>query len=96
MTQNLSPNRAVRKGDYFIAIGSGIINGIDFEVGDWLIFNTSSTWAKIDNTDAVSLVNNIKGVIVLDGTDINQADDVDNTIKAKVSEIDIELADIYL
>lgn len=94
MTQNLSPNRAVRKGDYFIAIGSGIINGVDFEIGDWLIFNSPSTWAKIDNTDAVSLVNNKKGVVVLDGTDINWADDENKTIKAKISEIDIELADV--
>lgn len=69
-TQNVSPQRDVRKGDYFLAIGSGVINDIDFEQGDWLIFDSPSLWQKIDNTDAVKMVNNKKGNVKLTADDI--------------------------
>lgn len=65
-------------GFYFIASHSGFEpagSGIDdIETGDWLIVNSSTSvstsWEKIDNTDAVSLVNGKKGNVVLSAADV--------------------------
>lgn len=60
------------KGDYYICTvaGNRLPTGtipspqIIFEVGDWAIYNGESAgWSKVDNTDAVTLVNNQKGSV---------------------------------
>lgn len=55
------------KGDYFICKVAGTKNPDgtaatdgEYEVGDWAVYN-GATWDKIDNTDAVRLVNGQKG-----------------------------------
>lgn len=57
-------------GDYYIVSVAGIISLIDYQVGDWIVYN-GSTWDKIDNTESVSLVNGQKGIVVLTTNDIN-------------------------
>lgn len=58
---------APKKGDYFICKVAGTKNPDgtaatdgEYEVGDWAVYN-GATWDKIDNTDAVRLVNGQKG-----------------------------------
>jgi hypothetical protein len=41
------------QGNYYLASVNGDFASISFEVGDWLVAN-STGWAKIDNTDAVT------------------------------------------
>ena len=54
------------KGFFFIFSGTtSTHHSIEFEAGDWLISNGSAGWAKIDNTDAVTLVNGQKGNVTL-------------------------------
>ena len=61
------------KGNYYVVetAGNTDINGVtDWEQGDWVVSN-GTEWHKIDNTDAVSSVNGLKGVVVLDADDIS-------------------------
>ena len=48
-------------------LGSG---SIDFNVGDYVIYNNSGVWEKSDTTDAVASVNGFTGIVVLDTDDI--------------------------
>lgn len=48
-------------------LGSG---NISFEVGDYVILNSSKVWEKADTTDAVASVNGQTGVVTLDTDDI--------------------------
>ena len=57
------------EGIYYITWEAGTFAGIDFEVGDWLISN-GTAWTKIDNTDAVSLVNGKQGNVTLTQDDV--------------------------
>lgn len=56
------------KGDYYICevtgthLPTGETSSFTFEVGDWAIYNGTS-WNKVDNTDAVTLVNGQKGSV---------------------------------
>jgi hypothetical protein len=47
--------------------------GIDFSLGDWLIYNSEGVPEKSDNSDDVTSVNSQTGTVVLD------ADDIDDT-----------------
>jgi hypothetical protein len=49
--------------------GSGLIS---FEIGDYVILNSSGKWEKSDTTDAVDSVNGYQGVVVLDTDDITE------------------------
>ena len=61
------------KGFFFIFSGTtSTHHSIEFEAGDWLISNGTAGWAKIDNTDAVSLVNGKKGNVTLGTDDISE------------------------
>lgn len=51
-----------------INLGSGII---DFQVGDWAIYN-GTIWQKVDNTDAVSSVNGFIGAVNLTTANISE------------------------
>lgn len=84
--------RSVRKGDIFIASGSGIINGIDFKPKDWLVFKSPTEWDKIDNTDSVASVNGQTGVIVLSASSIKTADDI--TVETALANIGQDVTDI--
>lgn len=56
------------KGDYYLCDNPGpyLPDGdemdVDFEVGDWAVYD-GTNWQKIDNTDAVTMVNGQKGAI---------------------------------
>jgi len=61
------------EGHYYIVsvAGSTSIDGItDWEIGDWIVANTS-TWEKIDNSDKVSSVSGKTGVVTLNLDDVD-------------------------
>ena len=82
------------KGNYYITSVAGTFASFDFEVGDWIISNGTS-WAKVDNTDAVALVAGLKGTItaaalrtalnIADGATANQSDAITNAAIAAAS-----------
>ena len=55
------------EGMYFIMEGNSSFASLDLKVGDWLI-STGSAWKKIDNTDAVTSVNNKTGAVTISGS----------------------------
>lgn len=57
-------------GIYYIVSSDGNFAGLSLQTGDWLIA-TGSSWAKIDNTDAVMSVNGKLGTVVLTTDDIS-------------------------
>lgn len=60
------------KGHFYIVdtAGTTSLDGIsDWAVGDWAVFD-GTVWRKVDNTDAVSSVNGLTGVVVLDIDDV--------------------------
>jgi hypothetical protein len=59
-------------------LGSG---SIDFAVGDYVIFNSSSIWEKSDTTDAVATVAGRTGNVTLTSADVGLGN-VDNTSNA--------------
>lgn len=82
------------KGWFYISIGNGTIGGVDYQVGDWAVFN-GSTWDKVDNTDAVMSVNGKLGVVVLNGTDIPVGNGDTWTVEQRIVNIYAELNDRY-
>lgn len=48
---------------------------ISFEVGDYVILNSSKIWEKSDTTDTVASVNGFQGVVVLDTGDVAESGD---------------------
>lgn len=46
--------------------------GIAFAIGDYAIYNSSGVWEKSDSTDAVTSVNGLTGIVVLDTDDISE------------------------
>ena len=59
-----------KKGQYWIVSHSGNRFGLSFNTGDWLVAG-DGVWQKVDNSDAVSSVNNKIGNVVLTSEDIN-------------------------
>lgn len=57
------------KGYFWICTDDGSRFGLDFHTGDWLL-SLETEWAKVDNTDAVSSVNDKTGAVVLQVNDI--------------------------
>lgn len=65
------------QGEYYIVsvAGSTNLNGIiDWNIGDWAIYDGSS-WQKVDNTDAVVSVNGYVGAVMLTYSDVDAAPD---------------------
>ena len=67
-------------GDYYKISAAGTLGGVDYSVGDSLIYN-GTDWDKIDSTDAVTSVAGRVGAVVLTKGDVDLAD-VDNTSDA--------------
>ena len=82
------------KGWFYISIANALISGVDYQVGDWAVFN-GSTWDKVDNTDAVMSVNGKLGVVVLNGTDIPVGNGDTWTIEQRIVNIYAELNNRY-
>ena len=59
-------------GDFFIVSVAGTISGVDYAVGDWIIYNGSS-WDLSENQNDVHSVNSKVGVVVLKDEDIDTA-----------------------
>jgi len=57
-------------GDYYIISVAGIIDSVDFQIGDWATYSTSGGWDKIDNTDKVASVCSKTGTVTLEPSDI--------------------------
>jgi len=72
-------------GDFWIASSSGVVSAVDYEIGDWAVYNGSS-WDKVDNSDKVSSVAGKTGVVTLVEDDITDLD------KYTQSEVDGLLA----
>lgn len=41
------------KGDYYVASVAGTIDGTEFGLGDWMVYN-GTNWDKVDNTESIS------------------------------------------
>lgn len=61
-TPTLPAAGSANRGWYYIASADGTWISIDFKTGDWVISN-GSTWAKVDNTDAISSFSGRVGAI---------------------------------
>lgn len=61
---------AASKGFYYVTSVAGTFDGIDYDVGDWIISN-GVIWEKVDNTDAVVSVAGRIGAITLLQADIS-------------------------
>lgn len=63
------------KGHYYVASVAGSQNlgsgSIDFNVGDWVIYN-GTIWQKVDNTDAVTSVNGFIGTVNLTTANVSE------------------------
>ncbi|MGE6078332.1 tail fiber domain-containing protein [Aeromonas veronii] len=56
--------------------GVSKVGGIDYEVGDTLVYSSATnSYYKIDSTDAVASVNNKKGAVVLTAADVEARPD---------------------
>ena len=65
--------RSVRHGDYLIAAEGVTVSG--YTVGDWAVYNgATSSWDRVDNTDAVQSVNGKTGHLTLTAGDIAFSD----------------------
>jgi len=51
-------------GNYYITSKAGTFDGVDYQVGDWIIA-TDNRWLKVDNTDAVSSVEGRTGNVTV-------------------------------
>jgi X-X-X-Leu-X-X-Gly heptad repeat protein len=97
-TPTLGAAGAANKGHYYVASTSGTQFTISFEIGDWIISN-GSTWAKVDNSDAVATVHgrmgNVVGVkgdysaelVTITGVSTIASDNVKGAIEELVSDI---------
>ena len=61
---NIDPPGAFQNGDYLIVSHAGRYNSVDFNTGDWVMFNGTS-WDRIDNSsNTVNSFNGRKGPVV--------------------------------
>ena len=67
-------------GDYYKISAAGTLGGVDYSVGDSIIYNGTG-WDKIDSTDAVTSVAGRVGAVVLTKGDVGLGN-VDNTSDA--------------
>jgi hypothetical protein len=67
------------RGQYFITIGAGVLNGYDYNTGDWMVsYGAAKGYRRVDNTDAVQSVAGRTGAVVLNKNDVGLAS-VNNT-----------------
>lgn len=57
-------------GTFWKVTVGGVVNGVEYSVGDTLVFSLVTGFYKIDNTESVSSVNGQKGVVSLDAADV--------------------------
>ena len=59
------------KGYYWVISVAGTINTVAYGIGDWIVYN-GSTFDKVDNTDAVTMVAGKIGSVTLDTNDVSE------------------------
>lgn len=74
------------KGYYWVISVAGTINSVSYAVGDWLIYNGTS-FDKVDNTDAVTMVAGRTGSIILTTADVAASTDKNYVTDAKLTVI---------
>ena len=82
-------------GYFWIISTAGTIDGQEYQVHDWMVYNGSG-WERIDARDDVVSVNNKTGVVVLEASDIPYdgsvselpSDDVQGAIDALNAKLD--------
>ena len=57
-------------GDFYIVSVAGTVSGIDYYVGDWIIWN-GAAWDRSANANLVYSVNGQQGTVVIDLNDLN-------------------------
>jgi hypothetical protein len=45
------PNNAVTPGSYYVIAVGGVLNNVAYQTGDWLVYEGTGLWDKIDNTE---------------------------------------------
>ncbi|RKD19018.1 hypothetical protein BCY91_14165 [Pelobium manganitolerans] len=71
------PTASGHKGWYYVINSAGTQQGLDFEVGDWIISN-GTTWDKVSNNNNVTSVAGKVGAVTLNKSDVGLGN-VDNT-----------------
>lgn len=76
------------KGQYWVAQGSGEINGQEYISGDWIIYN-GTAWEYLDNSGCVQSINGMSGVVEINAGSIGaiSTDDIYNPDDPKVDKI---------
>jgi len=78
------------KGDYWVVnVAGSPESGIEFEIGDWLVYNGAS-WDKIDNSCKVSSVAGKTGVVTLVEADITDMHTKNEDTQLDAGELEID------
>ncbi len=64
------PSQSPTKGQYWVASGTGVINGQEYKRGDWIIYN-GTDWEYLDNSGCVESVNGKSGVVTITLDELN-------------------------
>ena len=66
-------------GDYFIVNVAGVISGVSYSVGDWIVLSSVGDWERINNSNAITSVMGRTGAITAVKGDysLNKMADVD-------------------
>lgn len=74
------PAAAGNKGKYYVVSVAGNQQGLELNIGDWIISN-GNVWERVDNNNKVTSVNGRQGSVMIGKVDIGLAN-VDNTSDA--------------
>lgn len=66
------PTLAPNDGEFWVISVAGTISGINYAIGDWIIYQTVIGWDKVPSGSAVSSVNGKTGTVTLSTTDISE------------------------
>lgn len=58
-------------GWYYVCSVAGTISAVPYSIGDWMVYN-GTTWDKIDNTDGVTSVAGMTGVVTLNTSNVSE------------------------
>lgn len=58
------PSENPTKGQYWVASGTGVVDGQEYKTGDWIIYN-GTDWEYLDNSGCVESVNGKTGVVTI-------------------------------
>jgi hypothetical protein len=88
------PPDADTPGDFYEVNVAGIIEGIEFVVGDWIVWTSENRWDKSENKNYVTSVNKKRGEVQVygDNTEIEtpSSDTEGRTIKEYIDDITVD------